>query len=124
MKKLRYDPMFRHHPVWLQLLWWILGFIIALAVGFALFLLKEKTSFLMNRNLSEVVDPIIVLISFGIGFVINYYLLFGIYMQFGNNDPNYEMKLKNKKARTDNRLFIKNIKKVVRDMNKAKNKNK
>jgi hypothetical protein len=117
-KKLDYDPFYQYHPWWLKFLWFVSGFLLSVFFGFLLIKLSEFTNIEFPNNLFF--TAIESMTCLGFGFVLNYYLMFGFFVRFGNNDPKFGIKLKNKKIKLDNVLFIKNVKKIVKEMKEAK----
>jgi len=118
-KNLKYDPLFEYHPLWLKILWGICYIIFILLIGIALTKLLEltKIEFLIE---SKIISYLIIIIGMFLGFVINYYLMFGLFVKFGNNDPNYREKMINKRIKAENKIFIKTVKDALNEYSKSK----
>ena len=119
-KNLKYDPIFKYHPLWLKLVWWLSFLFLVIFIGLILNKFADLTEITIFQI--EFFNYVFVILALIIGYFINYYLMFGIYIKFGNNDPNYEEKLINKKIKADNKKFIKTLKNVMKSFDKSKKK--
>ena len=119
-KNLKYDPIYEYHPSWLKLVWCLSFLFLVIVIGIVLKKFADLTEIIILQI--EFFNFVFVILALIIGYFINYYLMFGLYIKFGNNDPNYREKFINKKIKADNKKFIKTLKNVMKDYDKSKKK--
>lgn len=120
-KNLKYDPLFEYHPMWLKIVWWLSFLFFIIFIGVILNRLSELTELRILQ--SQFFEYVYVILAGITGYFINYYLMFGLYIKFGNNDPNYRQKMINKGIKADNKIFIKTVKNALKEIDKSKKKN-
>lgn len=121
-KNLKYDPLFEYHPMWLKIVWWLSFLFFIIFIGVILNRLSELTELRILQ--SQFFGYVYVILAGIMGYFINYYLMFGLYVKFGNNDPNYRQKMINKGIKADNKIFIKTVKNALKEIDKSKKKTK
>ena len=121
-KNLKYDPLFEYHPMWLKIVWWLSFLFFIIFIGVILNRLSELTELRILQ--SQFFEYVYVILAGIMGYFINYYLMFGLYVKFGNNDPNYRQKMINKGIKADNKIFIKTVKNALKEIDKSKKKTK
>ena len=121
-KNLKYDPLFEYHPMWLKIVWWLSFLFFIIFIGVILNTLSELTELRILQ--SQFFGYVYVILAGIMGYFINYYLMFGLYVKFGNNDPNYRQKMINKRIKADNKIFIKTVENALKEIDKSKKKTK
>lgn len=121
-KNLKYDPLFEYHPMWLKIVWWLSFLFFIIFIGVILNRLSELIELRILQ--SQFFGYAYVILAGIMGYFINYYLMFGLYIKFGNNDPNYREKMINKRIKADNKIFIKTVENALKEIDKSKKKTK
>src|SRR6056300_1477515 len=119
-KNLKYDPLFEYHPMWLKIVWWLSFLFFIIFIGVILNRLSELIELRILQ--SQFFGYAYVILAGIMGYFINYYLMFGLYIKFGNNDPNYREKMINKRIKADNKIFIKTVENALKEIDKSKKK--